>query len=100
MFLEVSDNPHLSPKIPTSASAFCFFGPIKIVSLQTAFFPNHDCSCSDYKIMELMASLRFGPRLLDEAAYFDSDCLLPPTTHHPLFIVSLWTQVVMAEAVG
>ena len=38
-----------------------FWVKLSNVSPQTAFCPNHDCS--DCKIMELMASLCFGPRL-------------------------------------
>ena len=84
----------------------------KMCPLKQLLAPNHDCS--DYKIKELMASLRFGPRLLwkKQPILILIVCSIPhPHTHHhhhhyhqtpphPLFIVSLWTQVVMAEAVG
>ena len=46
---------------------------------------------------------------MGEAAYFGFDCVLhtpspphptPTTLPHPLFIVSLWTPVILAEPVG
>ena len=49
----------------------------------------------------------FGKQVMGEAAYFGFDSVLhppPPTSHtkknHPLFIVSLWTPVILAEPVG
>ena len=94
VFLEVSDNPHLSLRYP---HCLLFF----LVKLSIVF--NHDCS--DCKIMELMASLCFGPRF----SWKKQPTLILFVYHqhyhhqtqpHPLFIVSLWTQIVMAEAVG
>ena len=83
-----------------------FLVQLSNVSPQPAFCPNY--ACSDCKIMEVFWH-PFRPRLLWEKqptlVLIVCSTLPPYLPHqkkppHPLFIVSLWTQVVMAEAVG
>ena len=70
MFLEVSDNPHLT-------TVFCLFGQMVDCVLSKSFLPqpgNNDCS--DCKIIPSLWA-QVG---MEEAAYCVFDCVLPTTT--------------------
>ena len=75
-----------------------FLVQLSNVSPQPAFCPNYDCS--DWKIIELFLASLQTQVVMGEAAYFGFDCVLHTTLPHPLFIVSLWIPVILAEPVG